>query len=64
MMDFNVICETLVACKDYVTNLKIKVTIQTYAVWVGYCLYSCLRFDCKVNVSFFYLHGPSFVSSI
>ena len=29
-----------------------------------YVSYSYLRFDCKLNVSLFDLHGPSFVSSI
>ena len=26
--------------------------------------YTCPRFDCKINVSLFDLHGPSVVSSI
>ena len=50
-------------------SLKVKVTVQTYAMSIGYnenmfVSYSCLRYDCKINVSLFDLHGPSVVFTI
>ena len=47
--------------------LSVKVTIQTYAMRTGYdenVSNSYPRFDCKINVNLFDLHGPSVVSSI
>ena len=42
-----------VACKDHVAILKVKVTIQTYAMYIGYDenTFVSYRFDCKINVS-------------
>ena len=47
---------------------SLKVTV-TYGSRIGYnenmfVSYTCPRFDCKINVSLFDLHGPSVVSSI
>ena len=54
--------------RTIVASLKVKVTIQTYAVsrlwWKGVCFIFIRRFDYKINISLFDLHGPSVASPI